>query len=462
MVKVSVVIPVYNVENYLRDCLDSIVNQTLEDIEIICIDDGSPDNSIDILNEYAAKDPRMTVVRQENGGHAVATNRGMDMATGKYLFLMDSDDILELNALEDSYKKAEEKDVDFVLFKAINYDHPNDRYYETEVYSMDKIAKRVGENVFSHEDIGDLMFQASVTPWSKLYNRKFIMDNNIRFPEGLIFEDNVFFYKALFSAKRIYFLKEFLFIRRWYATSSTTAGDLRFLNSIDVINLMIKVFKEFNQYERYKKHLLNRKVSLGIMRYNKIKEQFKETYYQALRDDFLLILKDPVYYNDLISNVNYSNKKIFQQVIISETHEEFDLLRKAYAQDMDNEGKKKILFRDLLTSEFTNFSKTPEEYKPAYFNQIKAMFTQLIDDPNLYNQIFRYLNYKNKKVFERVMIADNYEEYKLIKKAYNETQRVHHFKDLIERKTREHKHAKKEADELLNSNSWKITEPLRR
>ena len=306
------------------------------------------------------------------------------------------------------------------------------------------------------------MFEASVTPWSKLYNRKFIMDNNIRFPEGLIFEDNVFFYKALFCAKRIYFLKEFLFIRRWYATSSTTAGDLRFLNSIDVINLMIKVFKEFDQYERYKKHLLNRKVSLGIMRYNKIKEQFKETYYQALRDDFLLILKDSVYYNDLISNVNYSNKKIFQQVIISETHEEFDLLRKAYAQDMDNEDEKKILFRDLLTYEFTNFSETPEEYKPAYFNQIKSKFTQLIDDPNLYNQIFRYLNYRNKKVFERVMIADNYEEYKLIKKAYDETQRVHYFKNLIQRKTREYKHAKKQADELLNSNSWKITEPLRR
>lgn len=462
MVKVSVVIPVYNVENYLRDCLDSIVNQTLKDIEIICINDGSPDNSIDILNEYAAKDPRMTVISQENGGHAVATNRGMDMATGKYLFLMDSDDVLELNALEDSYNAAEEKNVDFVLFKAINYDHPNDRYYETEVYSMDKIARKVGENVFNYNDIGDLMFQASVTPWSKLYNRKFIMDNNIRFPEGLIFEDNVFFYKALFSAKRIYFLKKFLFIRRWYATSSTTAGDLRFLNSIDVINLMIDVFKEFGEYETYKKHLLNRKVSLGIMRYNKIKEQFKETYFQALRDDFLSILADPVYYNDLISNVNYSNKKIFQQVIISENHEEYDLLREAYAQDMDNETKKKILFRDLLTSEFTNFNRTDEEYKPYYFNQLKMMFTKLIEDPNMFNQIFKYLNYKNKKVFERIIISDNYEEYKLIKKVYDEKQRVIHFRNLKNMKNRQFSDAKKEADTLLNSNSWKLTAPLRR
>ena len=144
MVKVSVVLPVYNVENYLRDCLDSIVNQTLKDIEIICINDGSPDNSLEILREYEAKDNRITVIDQENGGHAVATNRGLKLATGECLFSMDSDDILELNALELSYNKLKEKDVDFVMFKAINYDDTNDVYYESEVYSMNKSSYRQG------------------------------------------------------------------------------------------------------------------------------------------------------------------------------------------------------------------------------------------------------------------------------------------------------------------------------
>ena len=95
MVKVSVIIPIYNVENYLEECLDSIVNQTLKDIEIICVNDGSTDNSLDIINKYAAKDDRITVIDQENGGHAVATNRGMDLAKGKYLYLMDSDDFVK-------------------------------------------------------------------------------------------------------------------------------------------------------------------------------------------------------------------------------------------------------------------------------------------------------------------------------------------------------------------------------
>ena len=108
MVKVSVVVPVYNVENFLRECLDTIINQSLKDIEIICVNDGSTDSSLDILYEYQEKDDRISVFSQENGGHAVATNVGMKKATGKYLFLMDSDDILELNALEDTYNLAEE------------------------------------------------------------------------------------------------------------------------------------------------------------------------------------------------------------------------------------------------------------------------------------------------------------------------------------------------------------------
>ena len=131
MPKVSVVIPVYNVEKFLKECLNSIINQSLEDIEIICVDDGSTDNSPKILKEYSLKDNRIKIISQENGGHAVATNNGMALANGKYLYLMDSDDILELNALEELYEYAENKNVDFVLFPAMNYDNDKNRYYKT-------------------------------------------------------------------------------------------------------------------------------------------------------------------------------------------------------------------------------------------------------------------------------------------------------------------------------------------
>ena len=200
MVKVSVVIPVYNVEDLLGECLDSICNQTLKDIEIICVNDGSKDSSLDILNEYALNDSRITVVDQENGGHAVATNRGMELATGEYLFLMDSDDILDLTALEKTSALADEKKVDFVIFQAINYYMDKNEYIEEENYSMNRLADFVGDSVFNYTDIRDYVFDITVTPWSKLYRRQFIKDNNITFPEGLVIDDNVFLYDVLFAA----------------------------------------------------------------------------------------------------------------------------------------------------------------------------------------------------------------------------------------------------------------------
>lgn len=359
MVKVSVVIPVYNVENYLRDCLDTIVNQTLKDIEIICINDGSKDKSLDILNEYAEKDSRMTVISQENGGHAVATNYGMSLAKGKYLFLMDSDDILSLTALEDTYNLAEEKNVDFVLFKAINYDDATDSYYETEVYSMDKLAKKVGDKVFNYKDAGDTIFDIAVTPWTKLYNREFIERIGAIFPPGLVFEDNVFFWKVFLSAERIYFHKEFLFTRRWYSTSSTTAGDKRFLDSIDVYNLVWDTFHDFGIFEDFKSTLYNRKVSLGYMRFSKIKPEFKDLYFDKWKKDLIKILEDEKLYEDFFNNLTYRHKKICEQVLISESGKEFDLLRRAY--NLSNVNKDLLKENQKLKNEFNKLNKEKDE-----------------------------------------------------------------------------------------------------
>ncbi len=331
MVKVSVVVPIYNVEDYLEDCLNSLVNQTLEDIEIICINDGSTDNSLDIINKYAEKDDRMTVITQENGGHAVATNRGMSMAKGEYLYLMDSDDIVELNTLEDTYKLAEEKNLDFVIFKAINYNDPQDRYYETEVYSMGNLLKVVGDNVFNYKDLPqNVLFNMSVTPWSKLYNREFVERIGAKFPEGLVFEDNVFFWQVLFNAERVYFYDKFLFTRRWYSTSSTTAGDKRFLDSIQVYNLIWEEFRKHNEFETNKNVLYNRKVSIGYMRFSKIKPEFKNVYFKAWKEDIMKLFKDKDVYLDFFNNLTYKHKKIIEQVLIADSGFEFSILRKTY------------------------------------------------------------------------------------------------------------------------------------
>lgn len=115
--KVSVIIPVYNVDPYLRECLESVVNQTLLDIEIICVNDGSTDNSPAILEEYRAKDSRITVFTQENRGLSAARNRGMDLARGEYIYFIDSDDYVEPETLERTVHIAEADDLDAVVFR---------------------------------------------------------------------------------------------------------------------------------------------------------------------------------------------------------------------------------------------------------------------------------------------------------------------------------------------------------
>ena len=337
MVSVSVVVPVYNVEEFLGECLESIVNQTLKDIEIICVNDGSKDRSLDILNEYASRDSRITVIDQENGGHAVATNRGMELAEGEYLFLMDSDDILELTALEETYNRAEEKNVDFVIFQAVNNYMEKDEYIKEENYSMNELADFVGDSVFSYRDIKDFIFNISVTPWSKLYKRDFIEKNSIRFPEGLIFDDNVFFFDVLFAAERITFLRKHLFKRRWYPTSSTRAGDERFLNYIPISNLIWDIFKRYEVFDEFKQELYAKKVSTVYYWYSQIQNEFKELFFSEMKKDYQKIADDEKLFCDFKENVNERNRFIFESVLDAENITEFDLMVENYDLKCENE-----------------------------------------------------------------------------------------------------------------------------
>ena len=348
MVKVSVVIPVYNVEDFLGECLDSILGQTLTDIEVICVNDGSKDKSLDILNDYASRDSRITVLDQKNGGHAVATNRGMELARGKYLFLMDSDDILDLKALELTYNLAEEKQVDFVIFQAINYYMDKNQLIEEENYSMNALADYVGSDVFDYTDIRDYVFDITVTPWSKLYNREFIQKNDITFPEGLVFDDNVFFYDVLFAAKRITFLREHLFKRRWYPTSSTRAGDLRFLNYIDICNLIWDVFFRYDEFNNFRDELFKKKVSVIYYWYENIRPEFKEEFFNAMKEDYENIRADEKFCKYMMDNLNRWQKTIFKSVLKSETREEFDLYMENYNLEVENRHLEKLLDMPIL------------------------------------------------------------------------------------------------------------------
>ena len=199
---VSVIIPVYNVEKYLRQCLDSVTAQTLSNIEIICVNDSSTDGSLSILEEYAEKDDRIRVVTQQNGGAGAARNRGLSMASGKYLSFLDSDDFFEPDMLELAYRKAEEDRADFVVFNSNQYYTDKEKFVEV-AWTL-RVKEIPPYTPFSHRQMTDNIFKVFVGwAWDKLYNREFVMKNHLLFQEQRTSNDMYFVFSAVAIAKRI-------------------------------------------------------------------------------------------------------------------------------------------------------------------------------------------------------------------------------------------------------------------
>ena len=334
MIKVSVIMPVYNAEDYLEESINCILNQTLTDLELICVDDGSTDSSLEILNRFRDMDDRVQVYHQENRGGGAARNKALTYTTGKYLYCMDADDMIKLDALERLYDVAEEKDVDFVIFQAINYDDERGEYYHHFYYDMKKVAKRAGDKIFDMDDLGDYIFKVSVTPWCKLYNLDFVKKSGAQFAEGLIFHDNIFFWEILFNAKRIYFLKECLYIRRRHINSSTGAKDKRYVSTIMINNMIIQKFINHGYFEKYKARLYDNKMNSAYRRYKEVKDEYKPYFYGEMKKDFTKMVGHE-YCDEFLKIIEEPNRQRFEDVVNSKDYEEFAKLYEAHEVKKD-------------------------------------------------------------------------------------------------------------------------------
>lgn len=226
--KVSVIIPVYNTREYLRDCLDSVTGQTLEELEIICIDDGSSDGSSDILSAFAERDSRITVYRQENCGLSAARNRGLSHAAGGYIYFLDSDDTLRQDALERLYEHASEHELDVLYFDGRDVyerEELRSQYPEFQDFYIrkgDYPAVCAGTEMFTRmRGAGEYRTNVGIA----FFRRKYLIEQGLFFEPGILHEDNDFTFRAMLLAERAGYAKEAYFQRRIREASIMTADN---------------------------------------------------------------------------------------------------------------------------------------------------------------------------------------------------------------------------------------------
>ncbi|WP_051233588.1 glycosyltransferase [Butyrivibrio sp. NC3005] len=227
-IKVSIIVPVYNVRNYVGECLDSLEKQTFKEFEVLIVNDGSTDNSDDIVKEYCDKNDNFILINRKNGGLSAARNTGLEHAKGKYVYFLDSDDFLKKDAIERLYRKSEEENLDQLRFVAYSFEDGTSDYQWTREaggYKYNGCYPDVmkGTDFYRKALDNNDYFPSCCLIFIK---RSVIEDNNLRFYEGIIHEDNLFNFELTSVCQRVALLHEPLYYRRVRSNSITTNNNL--------------------------------------------------------------------------------------------------------------------------------------------------------------------------------------------------------------------------------------------
>lgn len=308
----SIIIPVFNTEEYLSKCLDSVCSQTLEDIEIICVDDGSSDDSLNILKEYAKKDERIRIISKENEGQGIARNIGIKEARGEYVGFVDSDDFVKKDMFEKLYQHANKNNLDIAMCKVSEFNNVTHEVNDNLWYYSLGVFRDFDKEIFNHEDTSDFTCEISVTPYNKIYKRSLLWDNNIHFAENLIFEDELFFYDVYLKAKRISIVDENLYYYRTNRKGSTVekSSEKDYSDIIPIFKQIREKIIETGNYDLYKVKVANRFIHLILWRFSETSPKFRKNFYELIKEDFKELLKDQEIYNNLAPNIKSRTLKL--------------------------------------------------------------------------------------------------------------------------------------------------------
>ena len=418
MVKISVIVPVYNCEDYLEESIKSILNQTFKDIEIICIDDGSTDNSLNILKEIAIGDSRLKVSSQENQGPSTIRNYGLKNADGDYLYFFDADDFLVEDALEKAYSNAILNDSDIVIF---NFDLYRDNdFVDHSPKHIEKQFPGVDFNnfTFNRHDYRKCAFRGSFSPWLKLYKKEFLDKHEcFEFPLNLNHNDVPFHVMTFLKASKISHVPEYLYHYRLDNPSSITNNRLI---KYDHIFKIIQIVEDFlvsdGLFEEFKKEF-------GYFKVNRITYEIS-----GRNDEYFHLAKEELSKMDL-NNDLISKEALFKakSILNSDSIQEYKYKIKIH--DLEKENKS-------LVSKNKKLKGNLEKENVSLIAQNKELREDLEKSKDLIDKNKVFID---NLVKENVsLIAQNKELREDLEKSKNKNQ------------------------EILNSNSWKITEPLRK
>ena len=312
LIMISVIIPVYNVENYIEKCLDSVCNQSFKDLEIICVNDGSTDNSLKLLEDYAKRDSRIKIITQENRGPGHARNTGLKNATGEYVLFVDSDDFLCENSLDELYYNINSNNSDLVIFKFFNYNEKNNTFRPSGI-PLDELFVNVDYNnfTFTFKDIKMHVMYDYFAVWFKLYKKDFLDKYNLSFPIGIAYEDVLFQIQSFIYADKMSFLPKPLYNYR-SNPKSLTSDATKIFDIIEVIDSIEKFLKENSLYEYFEFEFLMFK----IIHYTYRVRLSKGTdYFNFVKSEFTSLKNNPKFKIDdltpkartMFENVFYSN-----------------------------------------------------------------------------------------------------------------------------------------------------------
>lgn len=270
MVKVSIIIPIYNKEEYLERCLDSVISQTLEDIEIILINDGSSDKSLEICHKYQEKDNRIKVINQKNSGVSIARNRGMKEASGEYIAFIDPDDYIEQNMYSSMYKLCEENKAEVCICNFYIHNDLGIRPVTVRPTSVlnekEEIINQVVLNMLAPKDLNGRSDSMMGNVWRLLIRKESVNKNIIDFPAGIpLMEDLIFCIKLFSKTNKICFDSSYHY---HYCIQGDSASIIyrenRYELQLEVIKILEELLKKENIYDIAKKRLNNRYINLGI------------------------------------------------------------------------------------------------------------------------------------------------------------------------------------------------------